>query len=280
MTPLGRELADISAREMVSALGASNAPKMLRRCLELPFFAASRGLGETLAALQADVGALGLPRAAERALSRCGATLQVSGVSVGTGPRLVLANHPGAYDALALMRAIDRRDLAILAADRDFLRALSGMSAHFLFVGEQPAARASALKRSLAWLRKGGALLHFPAGRIEPDADFVGSRHSLLEPWQAGVSVLVKACARADGRVLLAGVRGVHSPRAKRLFLNRLAERRGITTLSPLVQLVAKLRDVRARVRVSDAPAGLFDLPPEQQERALRQALISAISAA
>ncbi|HKO52631.1 MAG TPA: 1-acyl-sn-glycerol-3-phosphate acyltransferase [Polyangiaceae bacterium] len=271
MTPLARQLARISAREMVLALGLRSGPQLLRRGLALPFYVASRGLGQTLATFEGEVASLGLPEAAAGALERCGVTLRVSGVEArAAGPCLVLANHPGAYDALSLMRAIGRRDLLILAADREFLRALPGLSAHLVFVGEAPSQRARALKRSLLWLRRGGALLHFPAGKIEPDADFALSSAPLLEPWQPGVSTLIKACERVAGRVFVAGVRGVHSPRAKRLLLNRLAEARGVTTLSPLVQLVGKLRDVDTRVH-------LEQIATARDEPSLRAALISAI---
>jgi hypothetical protein len=272
MTPLARELAAISAHEMVAALGLRNAPRLVARGLALPFFAASRGLGQTLAAFETDVSRLGLPEAARTALSRCGVDVRVSGAALVEGPILVLANHPGAYDALALMHAIGRRDLRILAADRKFLRALAGLANHLLFVAEEPAQRAGALKRSLGWLRRGGALLHFPAGRIEPDADFESNPQRLLEPWQPGVSSLVAACERAGGRVVVAGVRGVHSPCAKRLLLNRWAESRGVTTLSPLVQLVGKLRDVRTGVRLEEVA--------ERSEPGLRRALLNAILAA
>ncbi|MEI9952469.1 MAG: 1-acyl-sn-glycerol-3-phosphate acyltransferase [Pseudomonadota bacterium] len=273
MTPLARQLARISAHEMVAALGVRSGPHWLRRGLALPFYAASRSLGQTLATLERELASHGLPQAADRALTRFGVALRVSGVTVEAGPCLILANHPGAYDALALMRAVGRRDLLILAADREFLRALSGLSAHLVFVGDAPSERARALKRALVWLRRGGALLHFPAGKIEPDADFVLAGSPLLEQWQPGVSALVTACERVAGRVLVAGVRGVHSPRAKRLLLNRLAEERGVTTLSLLVQLVYRLRDVRARVRL-DQVTGSRD------EISLRAALVSAISRA
>ncbi|HEV8245745.1 MAG TPA: 1-acyl-sn-glycerol-3-phosphate acyltransferase [Polyangiaceae bacterium] len=273
MTPLARQLARLSAREMVAALGLRSGPELLRRGLELPFYAASRALAETLATLADEVGTRGLPEAAAAALQRCGVTLQVSGIEPAVGPCLVLANHPGAYDALSLMRAVGRRDLLILAADREFLRALSGLSSHFSFVGEAPSERARALKRTLLWLRRGGAVLHFPAGQIEPDADFALPGAPLLEAWQPGVSVLIKACERVAGSVLVAGVRGVHSPRSKRLWLNRLAEKRGITTLSPLVQLVGKLRDVQARVRIDEVVGN-------RDEQSLRAALINAIARA
>lgn len=272
MSPLARELAAISAHEMVAALGMGSAPRLVRRGLALPLFAASRGLGKTLAAFERDLSARGLPQAAGGALARFGVELCVSGTEAATGPCLVLANHPGAYDALALMRALGRRDLLVLAAERRFLRALPGLSEHLVFVAEDPVRRAGALKRSLRWLRQGGALLHFPAGRIELDADFEVDAQRLLGPWQPGVGALITACERAGGRVLVAGVRGVHSPRAKRLLLNRWAEQRGVSTLSPLVQLVGKLRDVRARVRLEETLA--------RTEPALRAALLNAIAAA
>jgi 1-acyl-sn-glycerol-3-phosphate acyltransferase len=282
MNELARELAALSAGEMVTALGVRGGPALLRRGLELPFWLASRKLGETLAELDQAVTTQELPTAAAQSLRRFGVALRWSGAAVGAGPTLVLANHPGAYDAISLMSALGRADLLILAADRGFLRALPGLSRHFLFVGESSQAGAGALKRALSCLRRGGAVLHFPAGEIEPDADFEPDAARWLKPWQPGVSALVQACARVDGRVLVAGVRGVHSPRAKRFVLNRLAEARGVTTLSPLVQMVGKLRDVVARVHLAETAGArqLGELEPEQQRRTLRAALLAAISAA
>jgi hypothetical protein len=276
---LAGELSELSAAEMVSALGADRAPRLLRRGLSMALLAMSRRLGRTLAELDGAVAERGLPSAAEQALRRFGVRHRQSGDAVAPGPCLVLANHPGAYDALALMSAIGRADLAILAADRTFLRALPGLAPHLLFVGEAALPRASALKRALSWLRKGGALLHFPAGCIEPDADFEAPGSPLLGAWQPGVAALVRALARVDGRLYLAGVRGVHSPRAKRLMLNRWAERRGITTLAPLLHIVGRLDDVTTRVHSVELanPRRLEAIAPSAQEALLRSELVSAI---
>lgn len=280
MNALSHELAALSASEMVAALGVRRAPELVRRGLAVPFYVASRTLGKTLAELDATVAARGLPAAAQQALERFGISLQASGAQLGAGPCLVLANHPGAYDALALISALGRTDLLILAADRVFLRALPQLSSHLLFVGERPSERAGALKGALRHLKAGGAVLHFPAGQIEPDADFEADGAQLLKPWLPGVTALVKACAKADGRVVLAGVRGVHSPRAKHLLLNRLAEQRGITTLCPLLQMVGKLRDVVTKVRALDAGSAhsLAELAPAEQAARLRSVLQQALT--
>lgn len=271
MTPLAEQLARLSADEMVSALGLRRGSAALRRGLGLPFFALSRELGRTLAGMDRDIDARGLPEAARRALLRFGVELRVSGAAPPPGACLVLANHPGAYDALALMAALERADLLILAADRVFLRALPRLSERLVFVGETPTERAGALKRAVSCLRRGGAVLHFPAGRIEPDAAFDTERARLLEPWQPGVSTLLRAARQHDASVVVAGVRGVHSPRAKAWALNRWAERQGVTTLCPLLQLVGKLKDVVTRVQL-DAVTSTDD------EAALRERLRGAVT--
>lgn len=278
MNPLSHKLATLSASEMVSALGVKNAPLLLQKGLALPFFAASRPLAETLARLDHAIAEQGLPHAAREALGRFGIELRRSGDDVSTGPLLVLANHPGAYDALALMSALGRKDLLILAADRSFLRALPRLSEHLVFVGQGASERAGALKRAVSCLRRGGALLHFPAGQIEPDADFDDDASKLLAPWQPGVTALVRVCAGVSGRVVVAGVRGVHSPRAKRWRVNRWAEQRGVTTLSPLLQIVGRLRDVVTRVRCEIAHgAHAAELSGEAQQLELRARLLEAI---
>jgi 1-acyl-sn-glycerol-3-phosphate acyltransferase len=282
LNELAERLSALSAQEMVAALGLSTAPTLLKRGLALPFHAASRTLGRTLSELDQNIGQSGLPRAAEIALQGFGVQLRIGGATLGSGPRLVLANHPGAYDALALMRALGRSDLLILAADRTFLRALPRLSRHLVFVGERAGERAGALKRAVTCLRGGGAVLHFPAGRIEPDADFEPDELRWLEPWQPGLAALITACAKVGGQVIAAGARGVHSRRAKRLLLNRFAERRGVTTLSPLLQMLGKLRDVDTRVHCAEAldARTLAALPHEARFEQLRTALRGAIRSA
>jgi 1-acyl-sn-glycerol-3-phosphate acyltransferase len=278
MKPLARELANLSAREMVAALLGERAPAGLRRALAWPFFAVSRQMGEALADIDDSIADQGLPAAARAALRRFGVESTRTGSPVGSGACLILANHPGAYDAFALMAAIERRDLLILASDRSFLRALPHLSEHLLFVGDAPSARAGTLKSGLRHLLRGGALLHFPAGEIEPDAAFESDGANLLKPWQPGAAALVRACLHSQGRVLVAGVRGVHSLRAKRLLLNRMAEARGIMTLAPLLQIVLGLRDVRVHVAIELAD-GLQRLDSDAQIARLRVALLNAISA-
>ncbi len=168
-----------------------------------------------------------------------------------------MANHPGAYDALVLLAALVRDDVAIVAADRTFLRAMPALRRHLILVPVVPSGaamrRATGLRRALAHLAGGGSLLHFGAGRIEPDPAFPLPGVDRLAPWQSGTGTLLRAVARAKGSVVAAVVEGVHSRRAKRLFLTRLAERHGLTTLAPLLQVaLRRYRDVEPVARFGD----------------------------
>jgi 1-acyl-sn-glycerol-3-phosphate acyltransferase len=267
------ELARLSGDEMVAALGLSRAPAWARRLLRGVFAVPSWPLARVLSRFERRVSVIGLPAAAAEALDAFGARWSLEGRPPAVGPLLVLSNHPGAYDALALMAALGRRDLRIVAADRRFLRALPGLSAHLLFVpGEEgdprPLARAAAIRRAARHLREGGALLHFPAGRIEPDPAFLKAGEAPFCAWHAGAGALLRAAAVAGGHVAAAIVSGVHSARAKRLWITRMAERRGVTTLAPLIQAALPgFGDVRVRVRegaalpAAELAAGASDDP-------------------
>jgi hypothetical protein len=169
-----------------------------------------------------------------------------------------VANHPGAYDALALVATLGRDDVAILAADRVFLRSMPALARHLVFVPDPPApplARARGLLRAVRHLTSGGTLLHFGAGRIEPDPAFpIDPGVDALAAWPGGTGALVRGAALADGWVVTAIVAGVHSRRAKQLPITRLAERRGLTTLAPLLQVALRpFRDVDATVHFGGA---------------------------
>ena len=256
-TELERSLAALSAEELVAALGLGGAPSAARALAHVAFTAVSVPLGRALARFDRCIEQEGMATAAAGMLEDLGARWSRVGEPPADGPLLVVANHPGAYDALVLLAALERRDVAIVAADRALLRAMPALRRHLVFVPEGASGvalgRAIGVRRAVAHLAAGGALLHFGAGRIEPDPAFVASGGEPLAPWQSGTGALVRGAAGSSGAVLPAVVEGVHSPRAKRLFVTRLAERRGLTTLAPLLQVaIPRYRDVEALVRFGD----------------------------
>jgi acyltransferase-like protein len=139
-----------------------------------------------------------------------------------TGPLLVVANHPGLADAVALLMALGRDDAWIVAADFPFLRAMRGANQRFLFVHEGCAARISALRHIVTRLRRGDAVLLFPAGGLEPDpAMSPVAAMDTLDTWSRSIESITRLAAGT--LVLPALVSGVVSRAA---FDHPLARRR------------------------------------------------------
>jgi 1-acyl-sn-glycerol-3-phosphate acyltransferase len=263
-------LTALSTAEIVSALGAPGLLSVLRRAVERVARAPSRRLGDTLAQFDALIGRVGITQAAGAALASFGARLEVEGEVGRSGPLLVVTNHPGAYDALAMLAALRRDDVALVAADRAFLRAMPALGRHLVFVDDTRSFdRLAGLRRALAWLADGRALVQFGAGAIEPDARFVTNGGDLLGAWLEGTGVLASRAAALEAAVVPAFVSGVHSRRAKRLPIVRWAERRGVTTVAPLIQAtVPGFRDVVVSVRIGAAiPRSAIDAAATNAER-------------
>jgi acyltransferase-like protein len=86
------------------------------------------------------------------------------------GPMLAVANHPGTVDVTAICVALERRrDLKIIAAEREILQLMPNIRSRLLFVNARAGSRSGLLRDATNHLRQGGALLTFPAGTIEPD---------------------------------------------------------------------------------------------------------------
>jgi 1-acyl-sn-glycerol-3-phosphate acyltransferase len=279
------ELAALSVAEIVDAAGAREAPAIVRRLVEAVAGVPSRRLGKTLARFDADVAAQGLGAAATAVMHAFGARVDVEGSVPASGAVLVITNHPGAYDSLATMAVLGRDDVALLAADRAFLRAMPRVCEHLLFVADSRTdgsaiARAAGLRAALAWLDAGRVLVQYGAGTIEPDARFEKDGEDVLGPWSQGTGVLAARAVKQGASIVPAFVSGVHSARAKRLSIVRWAERRGITTLAPLLQATLPgFRDVRVSVRFGAPLAGeaLAAAPDHQSRTALVRAAVLAL---
>jgi 1-acyl-sn-glycerol-3-phosphate acyltransferase len=130
------------------------------------------------------------------------------------GPVLVTANHPGQSDTLALMGAIGRDDLRVIAAEREMLQALPNISRLLLYVPEGARGGGRVLREAARHLRSGGALLTFPAGAIEPDPALHADAADSLARWSDSPAFFTRL---EPGLVVVpALVSGVLSPRVLR----------------------------------------------------------------
>lgn len=279
------EVFGIALAEMAQIAGGSSlfAQRAARAALRLP----AAALARSLVALDRDLARGTLREAAIARLHHYGAAARVERdggggpLSIGAfepapreGPLLVVSNHPGLFDALALFAAIGREDLAILAARRPLFDALPNLRRRLLVI-EPGAEGGVALRKAMRHLGRGGALLHFPAGRIEPDPRVAAPGAALLLPWQPGLGALLASRRAAAMAVIPAVVSGVISRRA--LAIARAVGRAGALTdaLVPLLQLTLPgFADVDVRVRFGEVePGGAVDCGAALRARLLSMAI-------
>lgn len=162
-----RRLRDLNTDDLLQATALSRAAELcppLRRLFDGPSLVLARRLVALDAAVRRGQG----PEAALALLTSWGVRVGPTGPSVVLqGPRLFVANHPGLGDFLALLSQIGTPDLKVVARDRPFLRALPGIAERLFLLPERGAV--TVLRQVQKHLSAGGAVLTFPAGRIEPD---------------------------------------------------------------------------------------------------------------
>lgn len=142
------------------------------------------------------------------------------------GPLLIVSNHPGAYDSLAIAASLPRDDLQVVATGYPLLRRLPNASRHLIFTDPQADPNVSVARTSIRHLLSGGALLIFPSGRVEPDPAAVPGALEALSAWSPSVELFLRRVPQT--KVLVTIVSGVLSP----FFLR-----------NPLIRLWKGIRD-------------------------------------
>jgi hypothetical protein len=159
---------------------------------------------------------------------------------VSEGPLLILSNHPGMTDTVALFASLPRPDLRVLAAERPFLRALPGTYPSLFFIPEDGSGRMAVIRQSAQYLRSGGAVLTFPGGHIEPDPANMPGAAERLKDWSSSIGVFVRM---VNGlQILPVIVSGVIAPHALNHPLTRLRRLpKDRERLAATLQIIAKI---------------------------------------
>ena len=166
-------------------------------------------------------------------------------------PLLVVSNHPGVMDAMALFAWLVRPDLKVITAERPILTLLPNIARHLILLPDADAGerRIRVLRAALAQLRAGGALLHFPAGAIEPDPAYYASALQSLADWSASIALFARQVPQLT--ILPVAVSGVISLRALRSPLAQLYRegRRRSWVAATLQVMFTRWRDCEVMLR-------------------------------
>jgi 1-acyl-sn-glycerol-3-phosphate acyltransferase len=186
------------------------------------------------------------------------------------GPLLLVANHPGLADALALFATVPREDLRVVAAERPFLAALPNTSRYLIPVSEAShPKRFGAVRIATRHLKGGGAILTFPGGKIEPDPAVLPGAIQALERWSESLDLFARLVP--DLTVVPAVVSGVLSPTALRnplIFVRRRPRDREWLAAS-IQMMTPALRNVTTQIAFG-RPVHNGNVP----ERTVREAVL------
>ncbi|WP_299024990.1 lysophospholipid acyltransferase family protein [uncultured Thermanaerothrix sp.] len=276
-------LTEINLGDVLEALGVDR-DSPLGRGLAVSLRPSARKFARQILTFDHWVAEVGLHRAASRFISMYVNYLEIKGESFipHHGPLLVLANHPGLSDALALFTALPRNDLRILAAERPFLDALPAVKGYLIQVSEDESARVGVIRQAIRHLRSGGVLLNFPAGRIEPDPAVLPGACGALDTWSESIGVFVRAVPQAT--ILPIIVSGVLSSAALRHPITRLRKSpRDRERLAAMLWILMRLHrpghwPVNVTVHVLP-PLEAARLSSLHEVRAITQAVIAHIKA-
>lgn len=126
------------------------------------------------------------------------------------GPVLILSNHPGTFDEVAITAHVPRPDLKIVANPFPILRALPAVRRHCIFSSADPHERMGTLRSIIYSLRDGHTLLLFPTGVVDPDPRLVDGAGDAINRWSPSLEVILKRAP--ETQVVVTIVSGVVSP--------------------------------------------------------------------
>jgi hypothetical protein len=260
-------LTRVCVDELLEAFGLGRLGRG-RRPLELLSRVPAKRLARQVATYDEIVGESGLAAGGAWALGRMARRVEVEGREnvPPEGPLLLVANHPGLADALALFATVPRRDLRVVAAERPFLEALPNTSRYLIPVSEASPGRSGAVRVATRHLRDGGAILTFPGGKIEPDPAVLPGAVEALERWSESLGLFARLVPGLT--VVPAVVSGVLSPTALRnplTFVRR--QPRDRQWLAASIQMMTPaLRNVATRVA--------FGRPAHTEDGAVRETVL------
>jgi 1-acyl-sn-glycerol-3-phosphate acyltransferase len=215
------------------------------------------GLGRIAARADEAAATSGITGAARRILPDLSLRVSARGTETipADGPLLVVANHPGGLDSVAILATTPRNDMNVVISDVPFTRAFEAAGRYFVFAPPGPAGRAAALRGAIARLRAGRALLIFPHGDVEPDPELGPGSHEAIGDWSRSLEIILR---KAPGtRLLVVIASGALLPRFARSPLVRIRRsaprRQKLAEVLQFIRQVTRPGSVRLDIRLSFA---------------------------
>lgn len=246
-------LTQLNLDDVISSFGLQN-HSIPARLLRQFFFKYAQTFARQMTEFDIETGKRGVASGARVTLRNYFDDIRVYGSELmPASGYLALSNHPGLTDTLATFAALNKPDLKIIALQRPFLEALTNVAKQLFYVTDDSVSRMTLVRQVSAFLRNGGAVLTYPAGRIEPDPDVHADAVDSLNSWTDSVGVFLRMAPETP--ILPVLVRGVvwkkalHHP-LTRLRRTRIEREALAAAFQVFAHMRGKIKGVRVRVQI------------------------------
>lgn len=180
-----------------------------------------------------------------------------------TGPIIVASNHPGAYDSMAIVSQIPRPDATFIISDIPLVKFMPNASKHAYFATSDSNTRTNAVRETIRLLERGGCLVIFATGLIDPDPEVWGEEAANLEieGWSSSLELFMKKVPETKLVVTIAS--GVLDPAWAKSRSIRIAkpglERRRLAEFGQVISQLLRPGRKKYNPHISFAPPVTLD---------------------
>ena len=180
-----------------------------------------------------------------------------------TGPIIVASNHPGAYDSMAIVSQIPRPDATFIISDIPLVKFMPNASKHAYFATSDSKTRTNAVRETIRLLERGGCLVIFATGLIDPDPEVWGEEAANLEieGWSSSLELFMKKVPETKLIVTIAS--GVLDPAWAKSRSIRIArpglERRRLAEFGQVISQLLRPGRKKYNPHISFAPPVTLD---------------------
>ena len=161
------------------------------------------------------------------------------------GPLIIASNHPGAYDSLVISASIPRNDLKIISSPIPFLQKFPFSNNLLLFSDRDAHTRMGVVRKGIRHLQKGGTLLVFARGRIEPDPAFMAGADDEIPHWSSSLGLFLRKVPQT--RMSISMISGILVPEFIQHPLTALRKNRvDKQRISEFFQVISQLMNPEA----------------------------------
>jgi hypothetical protein len=169
----------------------------------------TRRFAEIMADFDRVIGEKGLRFASDHLLEKLINIVTEIGVEMipSEGPTIIASNHPGTYDALAILSQLPREDVKIIVGSNPFFCDMPNGRKFLIFATRKQNERFEVIRQAIHHLQKGGLLLIFPAGHIDPDPAIFEVAEERFQNWSRSLTVFLRKVPQT--KLILAVTSGV-----------------------------------------------------------------------